>query len=154
MKKYRFEARIQEGRGGGAFITFPYDTEKEFGTKGRVPVKVTFNGVPETASLMRMGLPEHLVGVAKAIREKLGKKPGDLLDVVLWKDEEVRTVEVPPALQKAMKEEGLLAFFEKLSFTHRKEYCRWITEAKKEDTRDRRLRQSIEMMKKGIKTPG
>jgi hypothetical protein len=31
-----------------------------------------------------------------------------------------------------MKEEGLLSFFEDLRFTHRKEYCRWLTEVKKE----------------------
>jgi uncharacterized protein YdeI (YjbR/CyaY-like superfamily) len=61
---------------------------------------------------------------------------------------------VPADLEKLMKKEKLLPFFEKLSYTHRKEYCRWITEAKKEETRQRRLEKSIEMMKKGIKTPG
>ena len=52
-----------------------------------------------------------------------------------------------------MKKEGLLPFFEKLSYTHRKEYCRWITEAKKEETRSQRLEKAVEMLKKGIKTP-
>ena len=53
-----------------------------------------------------------------------------------------------------MKKEGVLAAFEKLSYTHRKEYCRWITEAKKEETRVARLTKAVEMLKKGIKTPG
>jgi len=48
-----------------------------------------------------------------------------------------------------MKKEGVLPVFEKLSYTHRKEYCRWITEAKKEETRVRRLAKAIEMLKKG-----
>ena len=95
-----------------------------------------------------------MLGVAKAIREQLGKKPGDTLEIELWKDEEIRTVEVPPELQKLLKKEGLLPFFEKLSFTHRKEYCRWITEAKKEETRLNRLAKAVEMLKKGVKTPG
>ena len=42
----------------------------------------------------------------------------------------------------------------RLSHTHRKEYCRWITEAKKEETRLKRLGKAIEMLKKGVRTPG
>jgi len=53
-----------------------------------------------------------------------------------------------------IKKEGLLPVFEKLSYTHRKEYCRWITDAKKEETRTKRLGKAIEMLKKGVSTPG
>ena len=70
-------------------------------------------------------------------REKIGKGPGDTVSVTVERDNSVRTVEVPPELQKLLKKEGLLPVFEKLSYTHRKEYCRWITEAKKEETRQR-----------------
>jgi hypothetical protein len=154
MKKYKFSAEIKAGNGGGAYVLFPYDVEKEFGTKGQVPVRSSVNGAPYTGSLMKYGLPQHFLGVSKAIREQIGKQPGDVVEVELWKDEEERTVEVPADLEKLMKKEKLLPFFEKLSYTHRKEYCRWITEAKKEETRQRRLEKSIEMMKKGIKTPG
>ena len=63
-------------------------------------------------------------------------------------------VEVPAQFEKLIKKEGLLPLFEKLSYTHRKEYCRWITEAKKEETRLKRLRKAIEMLKKGMSTPG
>jgi hypothetical protein len=51
MKKYKFTAKIEAGDGGGAYVLFPYDTETEFATKGKVPVKATFNGVPYTGSL-------------------------------------------------------------------------------------------------------
>jgi uncharacterized protein YdeI (YjbR/CyaY-like superfamily) len=53
-----------------------------------------------------------------------------------------------------MKQQGLLPIFENLSYTHRKEYCRWISEAKKEETRQARLKKSIEMLRSGVKTPG
>ena len=53
-----------------------------------------------------------------------------------------------------MKKEGLLPVFEKLSYPHRKEYCRWITEAKKQETRLKRLEKAIEMLKKGVSTKG
>jgi len=154
MKKYKFKAKLEAGDGGGAYVLFPYDTGKEFGTKGKVPVKVTFDGVPYTGSLIKYGNPLHMLGVLKTIREEIGKGPGDAVDVVLWKDEEARTVEVPAQFENLMKREGLLPAFEKLSYTHRKEYCRWITDAKKEETRSRRLEKAIEMLKKGVSTPG
>jgi len=154
MKKYKFKAKIEAGDGGGAYVLFPYDTVKEFATKGRVPVKATFNGVPYKGSLFKYRNPLHMLGVLKAIREKTGKGPGDTIEVVVWRDEVVRTVEVPAQFENLMEKEGLLTVFEKLSYTHRKEYCRWITEAKKEETRLRRLGKAIEMLKKGVSTPG
>jgi len=73
----------------------------------------------------------------------------------LWKDEEPRTIQVPPAFQKLLEEEGLVESFEKLSYTHRKEYCRWISEARREETKHTRLAKAIDMIRKGVKTrPG
>jgi hypothetical protein len=157
MKTYKFKARIESAggsTGGGACVFFPYDVEKEFGTKGRVPVKATFNGVPYAGSMIKYGAPQHMLPVLKGIREQIGKGPGDPIDVVVWKDEEVRTVEIPAAFKALLKKEGLLAGFEKLSYTHRKEHCRWIAEAKKEETRQHRIVKAVATLKKGVKTPG
>src|SRR5215510_10775453 len=93
MKTYKFKAKIQAGDGGGAYVLFPYDVEKEFGTKGRVPVKATFDGVLDAGSLVKYGTPQHLLGVPKAIREQIGKAPGDQIEVVVWRDDEERTIE-------------------------------------------------------------
>jgi hypothetical protein len=154
MKTYRFNAVIEAGEGGGAGVTFPYSVEKEFGTRGGVPVKATFDGVAYSGSLMNCGDGRHTLGLLKAIRLQIGKGPGDTIEVVLWKDDQVRTVAVPPEFEKLLKKEKLWADFEKLSYTHRKEYCRWIAEAKKEETRQNRLAKSIAMLRKGVKTPG
>jgi hypothetical protein len=117
-------------------------------------VRATFDGVPETTSLIKYGSPQHMLVVLKAVRESIGKAPGDTIEIVLWKDELERVLEIPAEFQSRMKKEKLLPFFEKLSYTHRKEYCRWLTEAKKEETRQARLVKAIEMLRKGIKTPG
>jgi hypothetical protein len=153
MKKYKFKAKIQEGDGGGAFIFFPFDVQKEFGTKGKIPIDVTFDGVPDKGSLIRYGYPQHLAGVPKAIREEIRKQPGDHVEVVVWKDDTPRTVDIPEEFQKRLEKEKLLAFFETLSNTHRKEYVRWITEAKKEETRKARFEKAIALLKKKVKTP-
>jgi hypothetical protein len=154
MRKYEFKATIQAGVGGGAGVAFPYDVEKEFGTRGSVPIKSTIDGVPYAGSLMNCGFPNHMVGVLKGMREKIGKGQGDTVDVVIWRDEAERTVEIPAEFSTMMKKEGLLANFEKMSYTHRKEYCRWIGEAKKEETRLKRVAKAVEMLKNGVKTPG
>jgi len=154
MKKYKFTARIEAGDGGGAFVFFPFDIEKEFGTKGKVAVHATFDGVAFKGSLIKYGYSQHILGVLKAIREQIGKGPGDSIEVEVWKDAEERTVKIPAEFEKAMRRAKLLSFFEGLSYTHRKEYCRWISEARKEETRARRLAKAIEMLGAGVKTPG
>jgi hypothetical protein len=154
VKRYQFKAKIEASDGGGAFVLFPFNTEAEFGTKGKVAVKARVGGVPYVGSLMSYGRPQHMLAVAKAIRQEIGKGPGDVIDVEVWKDEGLRELEVPASLENVVKKEGLMTFFEGLSFTHRKEYCRWVSEAKREETRTKRLEKAVEMMRKGVKTPG
>jgi len=154
MKKYTFIATGQPGMHGGAAVVFPNDVEQEFGTQERVPVKATIDGVPYTGSLVRCGTEGHLLDVLKDIREQIGKGSGDTVEVVLWKDEEVRTVEAPVKLERLLKEHCVLVAFEKLSYTNRKENCRWVSGAQREETCRIRLEKSIEMLNAGIKTPG
>jgi hypothetical protein len=153
MKKYRFQATLEGGPRGGAGIAFPYDVQKEFGTRAGIPVQATFDGVPYTGSLMNCGLPNHVLGVLKAIRRQIGKDIGDTIDVVLWRDEAVRTVELSAEFEKLLNQEGLLADFRTLSYTHQKEYARWITEAKKVETQQTRMVKAVTMLKSKIKTP-
>lgn len=134
-------------------MLFPYDVEEQFGTKGRVPVKATFDGVPYKGSLIKYGNPLHMLPILKAIREQLAKGPGDTVTVELSKDDGLRTLEVPAEFKEAMKTNGVLEFFERLSYTHRKEYCRWVTGAKREATRSQRLQKAVEMLKNGVRTP-
>lgn len=155
MKNYRFKARIETATvgSGGACVYFPYNVEEEFGTKGRVPVKATFDGVPYTGSLMSCGQPQHMLGILKSVREQIGKGPGDMVEVTIEKDETERKVELPAEFETMLKKEKLLAAFDALSYTHKKEYCRWITEAKREETRAKRVGKAMEMLRHGVKTP-
>jgi uncharacterized protein YdeI (YjbR/CyaY-like superfamily) len=61
-----------------------------------------------------------------------------------------RTIEIPKELVKEFKKDkDAQAFFDKLSYTHQKEYVNWINEAKKEETRQNRIGKTIEMLKQG-----
>src|ERR1700761_5619948 len=102
MKEYRFKATIEAGLGGGAAVAFPYDVLKEFGTTASIPVKATFDGVPYTGSMTNCGLPHHVLGVLKAIRKQIGKDAGDTIEVVVWRDDSVRSVELSPEFEKLL----------------------------------------------------
>lgn len=66
----------------GAYVEIPFDVKTEFG-KGRVPVSATFDGEPYEGSIVRMGTPCHILGIRKDIRAKIGKQPGDTVEVTL-----------------------------------------------------------------------
>lgn len=74
------------------------------------------------------------------------------MDVKLWEDKEERVVTVPDDVQELLNQnEKAKEFYNKMSYTHRKEYIRWIEEAKKEETRERRKIKMIEMLLEGKK---
>lgn len=136
------------------YVEFPYDVEEEFGTRGQVKVAVTFDGHPYRGSLATMGRDRHCLGVTKKVREAIGKNPGDIVQVVLRRDEEPRTVVVPDALQQWLDEHpDAEVFFNELAYTYRKEYVQWITGAKREETRARRLKKAFELLANREKHP-
>lgn len=115
----------------------------------RFPVVATVNGYTWRTTVTRMG-GEFLVGLNRAVRQAAGAEAGDTVTLRLELDEEPRQVEVPEALAQALEgDPQARAAFEGLSFTHRKEYARWIEEAKREETRERRVAQALEMLRAG-----
>jgi hypothetical protein len=149
-----FRAKIEPTRGGGAYVTVPYDVEKAHGKK-RVKVKVTIDGVPYRGSIVRMFGTSHQLPVLKAIRERIGKGPGERVAVSVWEDLEPRVVAVPRDLgSRLAREPKANAFFRSLSYTCRKEYARWITGAKRSETREARVARAIQLLNSGVREPG
>ena len=138
---------------GERHVVVPLDVRALWG-EARPPVRGTVNGVPFRSRLMVYG-GETMLGLTNAFRAAAQIAEGDAVEVVIERDDEPREVEVPPALQAALDEDATAkAAFDALSFTHRREYARWIAEAKREATRDRRAAKAIEMLLGGVKTPG
>lgn len=141
----RFEATILEADRGGAFVPVPAEVVNALGGQGRIPVRATFDGIAYQGSVVSMG-GQKVIGLLKAIRTELGKGPGDVVTVTLEVDRAERSVTVPDDLRTALEQAGLTARFDALSFSHRREYVTWISEAKKPDTRARRISQTIERL--------
>jgi hypothetical protein len=156
MGKLTFNAEILDAEIGidAAFVKIPFDVKAELGSM-RPKVKAVFDGkVVYRGLLVRMKTPCHILGLRKDVRAQLGKNIGDVVQVEIEPDIEPRVVEIPDLLQKELdKEPEIGEFFKKLSFTHQKEYINFITEAKKEETRIRRIDTAVQMLrdkKRGI----
>lgn len=84
-RDFEFEAIIQAGDGGGAFVFFPFDMQESFGTKGKVIVQATVDGVLYSGKLLKYGFPQHILGLLKDLRVRIGKHPGDVVRITLRK---------------------------------------------------------------------
>jgi bifunctional DNA-binding transcriptional regulator/antitoxin component of YhaV-PrlF toxin-antitoxin module len=148
-KEYRnpgrieFDGKLDSVEGGGTFVYFPHDVEKLYGVKGRVPVRVTFDGIPYSGSMVRMGEPRHMLLLLKEIREKLGKGKGDIVHVTVDLDDARRVVELAKDVEAAYKKAKVLEKYRSLSFTHQREYNLWIEDAKQAETRQRRVEKAV-----------
>lgn len=146
-----FQAEIHSHDSGGAYVIVPFDVEEVYGKK-RVKIIATIDGERYQGSLVRMGTPHHILIILKAIREKIGKQAGDVVEVSIQEDTAPRVVIVPEDFQQAMDATpGISAFFKALSYTYQKEYVQWIEAAKREATRERRINRAVELMKMGKK---
>lgn len=112
-------------------------------------VAVTVNGTTVPLRLARMG-GENLIGLAKAARTTAGVEIGSSYEIEVVADTGERTVEVPDDLAAALAADpDAKTTFDAMAYSHRKEYVRWITEAKKADTRANRIAKAIEMIRAG-----
>ena len=148
-QKYQFRSVIENAGDGGAYVVVPLDVENTFGQK-RLKIKATIDGEPYRGTLVRMGGPQHILLVLKEIRERIGESFGDEVAVEFEEDLDSRKLDVPPDLQQALNADPAAhAYFDRLSYTHQKEYVRWITDAKRDETHQKRIQQTIDMLKQG-----
>lgn len=154
-QKLRFKAKLEgEDKSSAAWLNAPFDVPETFGTRARVPVRGTINGFPFRSSLMPMG-GCHGMAVNKAMREGANVQAGDVVNVILERDREVRTVEAPPELKKELaKSEAARKRWDELAFTHKKEMAILISSAKQEETKKRRLEKVMGALKTGTKWTG
>jgi Bacteriocin-protection, YdeI or OmpD-Associated/Domain of unknown function (DUF1905) len=148
----RVEGVVEAAGRGGHVVELPLDVPALFGAK-RPPVRGTVNGAPFRSTIAVYG-GRYLLGLNREVREAAGGVgAGDTVVIELERDDEERTVEVPDDLRAALDAE-LLAFFDSLPFTHRREYVEWIEEAKREETRRRRVEKTVELLRGHVRTPG
>src|SRR5690349_3863145 len=137
----RFTATVEE-----RWIVVPLDAKALWG-EARPRVVTRINGHEYRQRLSVYG-GETVLGLTNAFRTQAELQPGDTVEVEIERDDAPREVDVPPELQKELDADDVArAAFEQVSFTHRREYAEWIAEAKRADTRERRIAQTLEKLR-------
>ena len=143
-----FQAVLQpDPTGTGTFVRIPRDLNAKLGLKGRPKIQAIIAGHPYRGSLMPMGDGTFCLGVLKSIQQSAGVKRGDSIKVHLEIDTAPRVVAPPPDLALHLaRDKRLAARWEKLSYTSQKELARGLDEAKKPETRERRLAAALQKL--------
>jgi hypothetical protein len=153
MAAKRFKALLEKDANSEATgILIPFDVLKVFGTRSRVPVRGTINGFAYRGSIFPMGAGKHYMIVNKNVRAGANVKGGETISVVMERDDEPRIITPPEDLARALKSnQQAKAAWEKLSYTHQKEHAQAIEEAKRPETRARRIEKAIAQLSAGKK---
>ena len=143
-----FRAVLQpDPTGTGTYVLVPRDLNEKLGLKGRPKIQAVIAGHPYRGSLMPMGDGNFCLGVLKAIQQSAGVKRGDTITVELDLDTAPRVIEPPRDLARALAaSKRAAAAWEKLSYTNKREMARSLDEAKKPETRERRLAAAVKQL--------
>jgi hypothetical protein len=143
----RFTVELQRVGKTATMFEVPFDLKEAFG-RARPPVKVTIRGHTwRTTPGVYDGV--GLVVVNRSVKSATGVDAGDRVTVTMELDTEPRTVRLPADLRQALQEDDAAAAFKSMSFTHRREYVEWIEEAKRPETRARRVAATVERVREG-----
>jgi Bacteriocin-protection, YdeI or OmpD-Associated/Domain of unknown function (DUF1905) len=149
QKPQPFRVRLREAGGGGAVFDLPAGAATALGERRRPPVTVTIGDYTFRTTVAVYG-GQPMTGVNKGHRAAAGIGVGDSFDVLVALDEELRVVEVPTDLAEALiADDAARDAFDKLSYTHRREYVEWIAEAERPATRARRVADTVERVRAG-----
>ncbi len=145
----RFKAVLKpDPTGVGTFIEVPRELNEKLGLKGRPKIQAVIAGHPYRGSLMPTGDGSFCLGVLKSIQESAGLKRSDTITVEIGLDTSPRLIELPEELaQLIARDKTAAATWEKLSYTNKKEMALSISEAKKPETKERRLAAAIKKLR-------
>ncbi len=126
----------------------PFDLEEAFG-RARPPVKITIRGHTwRTTPGVYDGV--GYVVVNRTVKAATGVDAPDRVRVTMELDSEPRAVSVPHDLRSALASSpGASEAFAGMSFTHRREYVEWVDDAKRPDTRARRIASTVDGVTSG-----
>jgi hypothetical protein len=147
--KQQFQTRLlaRGPKGAWTHMVVPFDVLRVFGSKARVPVHGTINGFPFRTSIMPEGNGAHYMAVTREMQKGANAAAGDTVQVTMAIDSEERTVPVPEDLKAALAAAPQAeATFAGLAYSHRKEYVDWIEQARKPETRARRIEKALTMI--------
>jgi len=149
----RFHTTVLLGGKTATGMVVPDDVIAALDSGWQPSVRITIGGhTYRTTVASRAG--QFLLPLSAENREAAGVAAGDEVDVDIELDTAPRDVTVPDDLAEALGAvSAARRFFDGLSYTHRKEYVRWIEEAKRDETRRARIEKAVTMLRDGVRNP-
>jgi hypothetical protein len=149
LDKHRFKTTVELTGRTATFIKVPLDIPALFDGAKKPPVRVTINGHTYRSTIAVYG-GEYFLPLNRKARAASGVEAGDTVTVEIERDVVKRVVRVPADLKKALASDSQAEDnYKSLSYSHKKEYVDWIEDAKRAETRDRRINKAIEMLRAG-----
>jgi hypothetical protein len=151
MAREKFKTKVEAGERGRVFITIPFVPSDKWGKKPRHFVKGTINTTAFSGSLgSRSGV--YFFPLNKDLQDEAAVGPGDAVTVVIEPQDGAASSDLPDDLAEALTgEPKAREFLDGLSAFYRNTYLKWITEAKKPETRAARVEQTVRLLKQGKK---
>jgi hypothetical protein len=131
-------------------LQVPDEIVAALGAGKRPPVTVTVGGYTYRTTVAPMG-GAYWVPLAAEHREAAGVRAEQEVDVTIELDAAPREVPVPDDLAAAL-DDDVRTTFDALAYSHRKEWVRWVEEAKKPETRAARIAKTVDGLRAGRKT--
>ena len=148
MAAKRFTVDLRRVGKTATSFTVPFDLREAFG-RARPPVKVTIRGHTWRTTPGVYDGVGHVV-VNRAVKAATGIDAPDRVRVEMALDTEPRAVVVPRDLRQALTDApDARDAFARLSYSHQREYVQWVEEAKRPETRERRVHGTIERVLEG-----
>jgi bacteriocin resistance YdeI/OmpD-like protein/uncharacterized protein DUF1905 len=142
-----FRTTVELGGKTATGLHVPDDIVSALGGGRRPAVRVTIADYTYRTTVASMG-GRYLVPLSAEHRAAAGVAAGDEVDVTIEADAEARDVAVPDDLSAALADDDAARrFFDSLAYTHRKEWVRWIEDAKRAETRERRLEATLDALR-------
>jgi hypothetical protein len=142
----RFSALVYRS-GAWLCLEVPFDVQTVFGSRGRFPIKGTINGFEFRSSLFSMGNGRHMMLVNKTMQKAANIHEGDTVQMEIDRDLQPRKMDISDDLLAAIKSDPKIkAIFDKMPYSHQKEYIDYLYDAKKPETRLRRVAKILQAL--------
>lgn len=113
--------------------------EESVGPSARIGIRAT---------VVPAGGGDGLLYLNRTMRDAVGVVEGDELEVSLWPDDGPRDVELPADVAEAFDAAGVREAFTAWSPSHQREYLVAIEDAKRPDTRRRRIERTVAALRR------
>jgi len=146
--RFKYKTALIKGTQNGIFAEFPFESFIEFGTRKPIPVRVAFDGHFVQMNLLPCGNNRHWLHVRKEIRIAIGKEEGDLVEIMVEKDDSPKTVFIPDYLQWLLEnDQETMKAFSKMPNSAKKFWVEGIDEIKNEESKVERINRFFENLK-------